>query len=306
MTRPAAQVSPAIDPQRLLAAYFVLIWGSGYVATKIALQDASPFSFLTLRFAVATLVLIPVVLWLRPRWPATRAEWLHIIVAGLLMHGFNLGGSHYAQFLGLSASMSALILAFQPLVTALWLTARGRDRLEPLQWLGVAVGLLGVTGIVWRGLDLRTMTVAGLSCALFALASISTATLYQRRFCPAVDLRSASLIQTAATLALFAPLAWLVEGFDLRPSARLFGATLFLVVFATLLAVSALHWLMRRGAATRVTSLLYLTPVVTLGVEWLIFRVSPDRLSLAGAAAACLGVWLVTRQSGATAPPQRA
>ena len=259
-----------IDPQRLLAAYFVLIWGSGYVATKIALQDASPFSFLTLRFALATLVLIPVVLWLRPRWPTTRAEWLHIIVAGVLMHGFNLGGSHYAQFVGLSASMSALILAFQPLVTAVWLTARGRDQLAPLQWLGVAVGLLGVTAIVWRGLDLRTMSVAGLACALFA------------------------------------PLGCLVEGFELRPSLRLLGATLFLVVFATLLAVSALHWLMRRGAATRVTSLLYLTPVVTLGVEWLIFRVSPDGLSLVGAAAACIGVWLVTRQASAASAPKSA
>ena len=306
MTRADPRTIAGIEAQRLLAAYFVLIWGSGYVATRIALQDASPFSFLTLRFALATLVLIPVVLWLRPRWPATRAEWLHIIVAGVLMHGFNLGGSHYAQFVGLSASMSALILAFQPLVTAVWLTARGRDQLAPLQWLGVAVGLLGVTAIVWRGLDLRTMSVAGLACALFALASISTATLYQRRFCPAVDLRSATLIQTAATLALFAPLGWLVEGFELRPSLRLLGATLFLVVFATLLAVSALHWLMRRGAATRVTSLLYLTPVVTLGVEWLIFRVSPDGLSLVGAAAACFGVWLVTRQASAADAPKSA
>ncbi len=294
MPTPADRL-PLADPQRLLAAYFVLVWGSGYVATRIALQDASPFSFLTIRFALATLVLIPVILWLRPRWPATRAEWLHVIVAGLLMHGFNLGGSHYAQFLGLSASMSSLILAFQPLVTACWLTARGLDRLTPLQWLGVAAGLIGVAGIVWRGLDLRTLSLAGLGCALIALVSISTATLYQRRFCPAADLRSAALIQTAATLALFAPLAVLVEGFEIRPSLRLLGATLYLVVFATLLAVSALHWLMRRGQATRVTSLLYLTPVVTLAVEWLFFDVWPDAISLVGAGAACLGVWLVTR-----------
>src|SRR5690242_21867390 len=103
----------------LLAWYFVAVWGFGYVATKVGLQYAPPFTFLTLRFAFGLACLLPVVLVLRPAWPKSRAELGHLVVAGLLMHAVQLGGSHYAQYLGMSAGVSALIISCQPLVTAM-------------------------------------------------------------------------------------------------------------------------------------------------------------------------------------------
>ena len=103
----------------LLAWYFVAVWGSGYVATKVGLQYAPPFTFLTLRFAFGMLCLVPVVLLWKPRWPATRAELGHVAVAGLLMHAVQLGASHYTQYLGMSAGVTALIISAQPLFTAI-------------------------------------------------------------------------------------------------------------------------------------------------------------------------------------------
>src|SRR5687767_6205276 len=102
----------------LLAWYFVAVWGSGYVATRLGLEYAPPFTFLSLRFAFGLLCLLPVVLLWKPRWPATPAEWGHLALAGLLMHAVQLGGSHYAQYLGMSAGVSALIISCQPLATA--------------------------------------------------------------------------------------------------------------------------------------------------------------------------------------------
>ena len=78
----------------LLAWYFVAVWGAGYVATRVGLQYAPPFTFLSLRFAFGLLCLLPVVLLWRPRWPRGPLEWLHLAVAGLLMHAVQLGGSH--------------------------------------------------------------------------------------------------------------------------------------------------------------------------------------------------------------------
>jgi drug/metabolite transporter (DMT)-like permease len=78
----------------LLAWYFVIVWGSGFIATKIGIQYAAPFTFLSLRFAFGIACLLPLVLWLKPSWPKTRREWLHIIIAGLLMHAIHLSGSH--------------------------------------------------------------------------------------------------------------------------------------------------------------------------------------------------------------------
>ena len=94
----------------LLAWYFVAVWGAGYVATKIGLQYAPPFTFLTLRFAFGLVCLLPVVLLWRPRWPSTAKDWGHLVVAGVLMHAVQLGGSHYAQYLGMSAGVAAVII----------------------------------------------------------------------------------------------------------------------------------------------------------------------------------------------------
>ena len=284
----------------LLAWYFVAVWGSGYIATKIGLQYAPPFTFLALRFVFGVALLLPLALWWQRqqplRWPASRREWLHVVVAGLLMHAANLGGSHYAQFLGMSAGVTALVLAAQPLVTAFVAGALLGERLRRGQWLGVLVGLLGVALVVWHKVDVRAVSGAALAAVLISLAAITVGTLYQRHFCPSVDLRSASVLQFAATAVVLAPLAVGVEGFAVRWAWALLGAIAYLVIMASILAVNALHTLMRRGEATRVTSLLYLTPIFAVVLEWLLFGVVPTALTALGIVVTCAGVALVAWQ----------
>jgi drug/metabolite transporter (DMT)-like permease len=279
-----------------LAWYFVLVWGSGYLATKAGLQYAAPFTFLAVRFAFGMAILVPLLAVLKPRWPATGADWGHVIVAGLLMHAVNLGGSHYAQYLGMSAGIAALLLGTQPLVTALVSSRFLGERLSVRQWLGVAVGLAGVALVVWHRIDVRAASAASLFAVAISLAAITAGTLYQRAWCPNTDLRSAALVQFAASFAVLAPLAWVVEGFVVRWSWVLVAAIAFLVIFASILAVSALHLLMRRGQATRVTSILYLTPLVAVALEWAMFGVVPTGLTAAGIVVTCAGVALVTRR----------
>ncbi len=280
----------------LLAWYFVSIWGSGFIATKIGLQYAPPFTFLTLRYVFGLACLIPLALVLRPRWPASRAEFGHILVAGVLMHAATLGGSHYAQYLGMSAGVTALILAVQPLLTALFAARWMHQRLIARQWLGVALGLAGVALVVWHKVDIRAIGPASLAAVGFSLLAITAGTLYQRVFCPRVDLNAAALLQFAISLAVLAPLAWLVEGMQVRWAWQLFAAIAFLVILASILAVNALHTLMRHGEAARVTSLMYLTPVFAVGLELMIFDVVPTLLTLTGMVVTCLGVAMVVWQ----------
>src|SRR5687767_16041515 len=94
---PPVTVSPHRSSSSWLAWYFVSVWGSGFIATKIGLQYAPPFTFLTLRFAFGLACLLPVLLITRPRFPASRTELGHVVVAGLLMHAVHLGGSHYTD-----------------------------------------------------------------------------------------------------------------------------------------------------------------------------------------------------------------
>jgi drug/metabolite transporter (DMT)-like permease len=274
----------------LLAWYFVAVWGSGYVATKIGLQYAPPFTFLTLRFCFGLLCLAPIVLLWKPRWPASGPELAHLVVAGLLMHAVQLGGSHYAQYLGMSAGVTALIIACQPLVTAFIAFRLFGERLRPGQWLGVFVGLAGVALVVWHKIDIREVTLGSLLGTLIALAGVTAATLYQRRFAPHADLKAATVVQFAASAAVLAPLAVAVEGFHFNNSFELWAAIAFLVIFASMLGVSVLHYRMRHGEATRVTSMMYLPPVFAVVLELAWFGVVPSALALVGIAVTCAGV----------------
>ena len=273
----------------LLAWYFVVIWGSGFIATKIGIQYAAPFTFLSLRFAFGILCLIPLVLWLKPAWPKTQREWLHVIIAGLLMHAVHLSGSHYAQYLGMSAGIAAVILALQPLATAL--IARGSgDRVTRLQWFGIALGFAGVALIVWHKIDVRAVSLGSLMAVLVGLAALTVGTLYQRKFCPTVDLRSSALIQFAVSLVAILPLSIAFEGAKVQWSWPLLGAIAFLVIGASILAVNALHTLMRHGEATRVTSMMYLPPIFAVAMEYLVFSVVPTAISVVGIAVTSVGV----------------
>lgn len=282
-----------------LAWYFVLVWGSGYIASKTGMQFAAPFTFLSLRFAFGVLCLLPWVLFTRPAWPTSWRELFHICMAGLLMHAVNLSGSHFAQYLGMSAGITALMLATQPLFTAVFAHRFMAQRLDARQWLGVVVGLLGVVLVVWHKIDVRAVTTGSLVAVGISLAAITSGTLYQRVFCKTADLRSSALIQFTASLLVLAPLAWGIEGFAVRWSWTMLGAIAFLVIFASILAVNALHGLMRRGHATKVTSLFFLTPVVAVVLETVFFNVIPSWLSVLGIAITCAGVALVSRGSKA-------
>ena len=280
------------DSSRWLAWFFVTVWGSGYLATKVGLQYTAPFTFLTLRFALGIALVVPLALLAAPVWPRGRLLG-HVIVAGLLMHAVNLGGSHYAQYLVMSAGIAALVLALQPLATATVAAPLLGERLRGPQWIGVTLGLLGVAFVVWHKIDVRALSWPALAAVAIALAAITTGTLYQRILCPAVDLRSAGAVQFVASLLVLSPLAVAVEGFEVRASWQLAASIIYLVVMASIFAVNALHTLMRRGQATRVTSLLYLTPIIAVALEWAMFDVQPTLLTALGIAVTCAGVALV-------------
>lgn len=266
------------------------VWGAGYVATKIGLQYTPPFTFLSLRYVFGLLCLAPVVLLWRPRWPTSAAELGHLVVAGLLMHAVQLGGSHYAQYLGMSAGVTALIIACQPLVTAVVVSGWMSERLQPRQWAGVIIGLAGVALVVWHKIDIREITLGSLIGTIFALAGVTAATLYQRKFSPRADLKAASVVQFAASIAVLAPLALVVEGLPVSWAWQMWLAIAFLVIFASILAVSVLHILMRHGEATRVASMMYLPPVFAVILEAALFGVVPSGVALAGMAVTCAGV----------------
>jgi len=284
---------------RAMPAVFVLIWSTGFVVARYGMPHAPPMSFLSVRYALSILAFA---LWIgvaRAAWPRNGAQWLHLSVTGVLMHAGYLGGVWAAVKGGLGAGLAALIVGLQPMLTALWVSARsngGAQRVTPLQWLGLGLGLAGLVLVVSHKLRLGEASLANVMYAVVALASITAGTLYQKRWVAACDVRTANSVQLLAALAVTLPLALLEpEPMELHP--QLLGAMAWSVLVLTLGGSSLLYLLIQRGAATTVTSLMYLVPPCTAVLAWLLFGEALTAGVLAGLALTAAGVALVVRHA---------
>lgn len=274
---------------------FVLIWSTGFIVARYGMPHAPPLGFLSWRYALSVLVFL---VWIRlsgAAWPTGRRQWLHLAVVGLGVHAGYLGGVWAAVKGGMGAGTAALIVGLQPVLTALWVSAMGTERrITPRQWLGLALGLAGLLLVVWRKLGWGEVTAASLSLAVLALLAITAGTLYQKRFVKPCDVRTANTVQLMAAFAVTAPLSlWESGRFDLHP--ELLGAMAWSVLVLTLGGSSLLYLLIQRGAATAVTSLLYLVPPCTAVMAWVLFGEQLTAPVLGGLALTALGVWLVVR-----------
>jgi drug/metabolite transporter (DMT)-like permease len=275
---------------------FVLIWSTGFVVARFGMPHAPPMGFLAWRFALS---LLAFAVWIRAAgaaWPAGRRQWAHLSVAGVLMQAGYLGGVWAAVKGGMSAGTAALIVGLQPLLTAVWLSATGsRHAATARQWVGLALGLAGLVLVVWRKLGLGEATGPSILLALVALAAITVGTLYQKRYVVPGNVRSANAVQLMAAFCVVLPLA-LLETEPIRWHPQMVGAMAWSVLVLTLGGSSLLVLLIQRGAATRVTSLLYLVPPCTAVLAWLLFDEALTPTVLAGMALTALGVWLVVRE----------
>lgn len=278
-----------------MPALFVLIWSTGFVVARYGMPHAPPLGFLALRYALSVLAFGLWIALARAAWPAGRAQWAHLAVSGILMHAGYLGGVWAAVKQGLGAGAVALIVGLQPVLTALWLSATGGARsIVARQWLGLLLGFGGLMLVVGHKLGAGEVTGANFALAAFALLSITVGTLYQKRFVAPCDVRTANAVQIAAALLVTAPLAWLEAG-AWQMHAELVGAMAWSVLVLTLGGSSMLYLLIQRGAAAKVTSLLYLVPPCTAVLAWMLFGEPLSAQVLAGIAVTAVGVALVVR-----------
>lgn len=282
---------------------FVLIWSTGFVVARLGMPHAPPMTFLAWRFAFSVVAFLIWIRWAGVSWPRERSQWAHLAVVGVLMHACYLGGVWAAVKAGMSAGTAALIVGLQPILTALWLSSRASaQRATAWQWIGLVLGLAGLVLVVWRKLGLGEASLPTILLAVGALLGITIGTLYQKRHVKPADVRSANAIQLMAALLVALPLAAL-ETEPVRWTPQMIGAMAWSVLVLTLGGSSLLVLLIQRGAATQVTSLLYLVPPCTAVMAWLLFGEALTGLVLAGMALTALGVWLVVRHTGTAPPP---
>jgi len=276
-----------------IAPIFVIIWSTGFIVARYGMPHSEPMTFLTMRFAGVLVFMVPIVLIWRAPWP-NRSQIIHIAIAGLLLQAGYLGGVWAAVKEGMSAGLSALIVGLQPVLTA-WLAAWLAERVSPKQWLGLFLGLVGVGLVVWAKLSLIGLSVASLIYIVFALLSITAGTIYQKKYCAQFDLRTGSVTQFAASTLACMPLMFLFETRQIEWVPELISALLWSILALSIGAISLLFVMIRNGEATRVTSLMYLTPPTTALMAWVLFGEPITWMIVLGIAITMMAVLLVNR-----------
>ena len=279
---------------RAMPVVFVLIWSTGFIVARYGMPNSPPFTFLLWRYVFSVLCFALWVRWARVPWPQGRAQWGHLAVTGILMHAGYLGGVWAAVKVGMGAGLTSLIVGLQPVLTAIWLSSRG-GHVSRRQWQGLALGFVGLALVVSRKLEGGIeVTPWSLTMITMALASITTGTLYQKRFVQPCDVRSANAVQLMAAFLVTLPLA-LLETEAAQWNAEMIGAMAWAVLVLTLGGSSLFYILIQRGAAAAVTSLLYLVPPTTAVMAWFLFDEAITFATLLGIAFTAVGVSLVVR-----------
>lgn len=274
-------------------ALFVVLWSTGFIGMKLAAPYAEPLTFLAIRFAVVTAVLVVAALVTRAPWPRGAGAVAAVALSGILLQAVYLGGVNIAIWRGISAGVSALIVCLQPILVAVAAAPFLGERIAARQWLGLGLGFAGVVLVVESKLAGGEGDAWALVANVAALLGITAGALAQKRWCPDLDLRSGSAIQFAASTLVCGMGALLLETREVTWAAPLWVALAWLVLVLSLGAVALLYWLIRRGRATQVASLFFLVPPCTALIAWPLFGEALGLRDVTGMALAALGVWLV-------------
>ena len=276
---------------------FVVLWSTGFIGMKIGAPFAEPFTFMGYRMLLVISILLVIIAVTRAPWPRSLASAGHIAVAGLLVHATYLCGVLFAIQMQLPLGFVALIAGLQPVLTAVFANLFLHEKLNGRQWLGMVLGLGGVVMVVLSKYTLGTASFTALGAALIGLLGITFGTLYQKRFCANMDLRTGGVIQYSATGVLLWVLAFAFETRVVQWSGEFVFALFWLAIVLSIGAIGLLYLLIRRGAASKVASLFFLTPSVTALMAFLLFGEALSWLAVAGLLVTAAGVALVMRSA---------
>ena len=278
---------------------FVLLWSTGFIGARYGLPYAEPLTFLTLRMSAVVVLLLPLALLSRAPWPRP-AEVGHSAVVGLLIHGIYLGGVFISIAQGVPAGISALIPGLQPILTSTIANRFMGETVTRVQWLGLALGLVGVLLVLHDRNIVLAGSLIGWAASFLSLIGITLGALYQKRYCGRVDWRTGNVVQYAAAAVFLAVLSSAFETRVVHWTGEFIFALAWLVIVLSIAAIALMYWIIRRSAATSFSSLFYLVPATTALMAYLLFGEKLDAVSIAGMLLAAAGVVLANK--GAAKP----
>lgn len=273
---------------------FVLLWSTGFIAAKFALPYIEPFTLLLVRMMITLVIILILILLFRSEWPKP-IDAIHQMVVGSLIHAAYLGGVFAAIELQMSAGLASLIVGLQPILTAVIAWLLFSKSLLLRQWLGLLLGLLGVTVVLLqsKNIGFNDISDGAVMAIIVALFGISLGTLYQKQFGQRSKLLTGSFYQYLATILWMGLLSFSYETQQITWNISLIGALAWLVIVLSIVTILLLMLMIREGESARVASYFYLVPPIVAVEGWLLFDEQLNMAALGGIGVSVVGVYLV-------------
>lgn len=298
--------APAQDALRrngghLASVALVIMWSSGFVGAELGIRaGGTPLQLLGWRFSILAAMLLTVCLVLRVDLTDRRA-WGRQAVIGLLSQAGFLFLIFEGVNQGVDGGVAALIASLQPLLVA---TVAGRilgERITPVMWIGMVLGLAGVAVVVSGDLGTGGTQWWAYLFPAVGMLSLTTGTVLTQRLRPTESLLQSITMQMVVTAVALVTISLLVGQATVPDDVDFWLAVMWLVFLSTLGGYALFVFVTRTRGATVASVLLYLTPPTTMLWVWLMFGVPITLLAVVGMAVSAVGVTMVLRSRSAAA-----
>ncbi|MCQ4260475.1 DMT family transporter [Stutzerimonas stutzeri] len=283
-------------PLPLLEAALVICWSSGFIGARFSIDYAPAMLVVFWRCVLVSLILLPFVI------KALRRATLGVLLENTGIGLLAMAGYVYGVTLGIEegvpAGLAALLADLLPIGMALLSTVVLRQRLASRVWLGLAVGLASVLLVTHDALAWGRAPLWSYGLPLLGMLSLAIATLWRRQrphTANALGLLPNLWLQCCISGIAFAAIAG-TEGSLLPIASTGFALSVLWTAGLATLGGYGLYWLcLKRSSPTRVASVLYLSPAVTLLWAWAMFDEPLSWLMVLGTAVSAAGIWMVVR-----------
>tara|TARA_B100001027_G_scaffold208959_1_gene174696 strand:- start:134 stop:985 length:852 start_codon:yes stop_codon:yes gene_type:complete len=281
---------------KFLALIFVLLWSSAFVTTKPIVDNSDPFSALAFRFFIVSLGFLIYSVYKNLSLKLNKKDFIQSFTSGILFHGVYLGGVFFSVSKDIPTGITALIVTMQPILTNALAGPFLKEYVGWKQWLGVVFGFTGSAMVL--GVDIGVkLPAVGIIASFIALLSITSATLFQKKYSGNMPLPVSNMYQAAGgcffhliTILFFAdPFIEFNSTFIIAMSHQI-----FLVSFG---AFTILMFLIKNNSASKTVTVFFLIPATTAFMAWIFLNEQLTRIDLIGFLIASLGVFIATRKS---------
>ena len=285
---------------RFAPGIFVVLWSSGFIGAKFLLPHAEPFTLLSVRFALTAFILISIAAAMHAPMKMTKSQYLRAGYISLFLHFAYTGGIFVALHEGVSAGITAVVVSLQPVLVSLLAIALLGEKLRSSQVAGLVLGLIGVTLLlapkILQGDASLVFSTAGVLAAVVALIGSVWGTLEQKRYGSDLPILYGLAFQYTVSGILLGILAFTTESMIIEWSIQFVAVLLWIVLGVSIGSVVLLFYLLRKGTAGSVSSLLYLGTPLAATFGYIFFDEHISSVGAIGMAIAVFGVWLVLRQ----------